>query len=349
MPNVVETPHGLCISRQIGYGKSWEEGGMFNGEGHTWTVWENYKEVLFPIFNSKIIPPEIIEKIRSYKDGCTLEGAIENNFSPYIMVMGQNAGEGAAFCSNYEKDKENAETEHERNIASKQTPIKCWEGRMGLRFERLPRNVWSIIQPFGKHWTKQEAEDWIEDCGSPLTDDVSDIIGWNYEEKALNALWAKGFSTEIFGTILSDQPSFDAAKAAKEEREKEIVKLTKERDGYIHAVKAALIILKTNMLVATPEQCQEARQGEKKLFSLAGIDGHNIYGSGAYIKELSDTAYYIQNNGMDGDDWSRNNYDTGGAGAICYKMQWDDYEFFKAAYEIADEKDNLLISKIIKQ
>ena len=33
--------------------------------------------------------------------------------------------------------------------------------------------------------------------------------------------------------------------------------------------------------------------------------------------------WYIENNGMDGDDWSRNNVMTGGAGAIGWMIPYD--------------------------
>ncbi len=49
-------------------------------------------------------------------------------------------------------------------------------------------------------------------------------------------------------------------------------------------------------------------------------DTFNIYGSGD--KFIIDDLYiwYIQNNGMDGDNWSNNNIKTGGAGAIGFRI-----------------------------
>lgn len=49
------------------------------------------------------------------------------------------------------------------------------------------------------------------------------------------------------------------------------------------------------------------------------LDSFNIYGSGERIIISESTAWYLLNNGMDGDDWSRNNVATGGAGAIGWK------------------------------
>jgi len=49
------------------------------------------------------------------------------------------------------------------------------------------------------------------------------------------------------------------------------------------------------------------------------LDPQNIYGGGEWFVIQKNKIWYVKNNGMDGDDWSRNNVETGGAGAIgCY-------------------------------
>jgi hypothetical protein len=47
----------------------------------------------------------------------------------------------------------------------------------------------------------------------------------------------------------------------------------------------------------------------------------NIYGGGVWYVIQSDAVWIVQNNGSDGDDWSRNNVRTGGAGAIGKKCK----------------------------
>jgi len=53
------------------------------------------------------------------------------------------------------------------------------------------------------------------------------------------------------------------------------------------------------------------------------FDSFDIYGGGVCL--VVDTTYIwaLQNNGMDGDCWSRNNVLTGGAGAIGYRLPRD--------------------------
>ena len=51
------------------------------------------------------------------------------------------------------------------------------------------------------------------------------------------------------------------------------------------------------------------------------LDKGNIaYGGGSWFVFESGVIWYVQNNGADGDDWSRNNIVTGGAGAIGWKV-----------------------------
>ena len=50
-------------------------------------------------------------------------------------------------------------------------------------------------------------------------------------------------------------------------------------------------------------------------------DTFNMYGSGERIVLDGDYVWYIRNNGMDGDAWDQNNYSTGGAGAVAYKVK----------------------------
>ena len=63
------------------------------------------------------------------------------------------------------------------------------------------------------------------------------------------------------------------------------------------------------------------QQGDIRLIDIKGIclyDSFSVYGGGLQIIEDADSVWYIQNNGADGDDWSNNHIQTGGAGAYGY-------------------------------
>lgn len=65
-----------------------------------------------------------------------------------------------------------------------------------------------------------------------------------------------------------------------------------------------------------PDEMQAA-VGEKVM------DTANIYGGGRWFVIGQEHIWYIQNNGSDGDDWSRNNIRTGGAGAMGWRIPFD--------------------------
>lgn len=53
-------------------------------------------------------------------------------------------------------------------------------------------------------------------------------------------------------------------------------------------------------------------------------EGFSIGGSGQGFSIQENALWQIVNNGMDGDDWSLNNYKTGGAGAIAKRYQYNE-------------------------
>lgn len=59
-------------------------------------------------------------------------------------------------------------------------------------------------------------------------------------------------------------------------------------------------------------------EGEKLL------DTGNVYGGGDWFVIGEDRIWYVENNGMDGDNWALNNVRTGGAGAIGWHIPFDE-------------------------
>lgn len=49
-------------------------------------------------------------------------------------------------------------------------------------------------------------------------------------------------------------------------------------------------------------------------------DNFTIYGGGSRLVIADEWIWYVQNNGMDGDNWAHNNVKTGGAGAIGHRI-----------------------------
>jgi hypothetical protein len=67
------------------------------------------------------------------------------------------------------------------------------------------------------------------------------------------------------------------------------------------------------------EKQAERPAGDNRPKGATYFDTWNIYGSGDCFVVNDDEVWYLRNNGMDGDDWSRNNVTTGGAGAIGWR------------------------------
>jgi len=53
------------------------------------------------------------------------------------------------------------------------------------------------------------------------------------------------------------------------------------------------------------------------------MDTQDIVGGGDWFVVGGDYIWYVQNNGMDGDNWAANNVRTGGAGARGWRIQFD--------------------------
>jgi hypothetical protein len=64
----------------------------------------------------------------------------------------------------------------------------------------------------------------------------------------------------------------------------------------------------------------ECPDGENHPEGERWFDTQSIYGGGSWFIIDPEWIWYVQNNGMDGDNWSRNNVRTGGAGAIGWRV-----------------------------
>jgi hypothetical protein len=84
-------------------------------------------------------------------------------------------------------------------------------------------------------------------------------------------------------------------------------------------------------------QAGERPVGDYILHGETIYDTMNIYGGGVMIVATADGFLWcVQNNGMDGDNWSHNNVRTGGAGAIGWRLPATD-ELIAEARWIAGE------------
>jgi len=109
-----------------------------------------------------------------------------------------------------------------------------------------------------------------------------------------------------------------SVRTATEEESKELKSEIKKKQ----VKKLSLLVLK-----AIEEEIKKTGTrpgGTNKVEGEVFHDTQNIYGGGEWFIVQPDKIWYIQNNGMDGDNWANNNIATGGAGAIGWWVPYTD-------------------------
>jgi hypothetical protein len=167
IPNCTIYRNKVVQAYQKGVGKSWEEGGMFNGEGDTWTVHEKYVEAYKPYINSTLLQEnnitkeEVKEILEKDQDNAFTDDRIFN----CLFELGENPN--GYIVLNYDAEKEKANEKEQEKISNKEENITFSSGVFGnVITKRLPRHVWEIVKPHGTyHKGNEEDEEWAEDIG----------------------------------------------------------------------------------------------------------------------------------------------------------------------------------------
>lgn len=157
-----------------------------------------------------------------------------------------------------------------------------------------------ILKQHGYHWRKI-TQDWLDD-----NDDFVTEPGWHlYSPDHRDVSVAQAFHEIEVGIPAA---KVERAQAQQVERERA------ERAGLLQTIRTQT----ADLIRRNGERpADEQPLGERVL------DTSNIYGGGDWFVIGDDAIWYVQNNGMDGDDWSHNNIRTGGAGAIGWKISMD--------------------------
>lgn len=183
----------------------------------------------------------------------------------------------------------------------------------GIKFYRLsaevPRDVWRKISKYFEKFYPDE-EDALD----------GELIGWltaqpDAVEKILNV------REELTLTYRREQ-----AKKRKEEKEKKAKELQEKFDDIKKAFENAEY---PDPKKEAPGEAAQFRPGYEKM----RVDGEeiqhpinpeNAWGGGEWWVIQPEWIWHIRNNGFDGDDWGRNNVQTGGAGAIGVRVPYSE-------------------------
>jgi len=183
----------------------------------------------------------------------------------------------------------------------------------GIKFYRLsaevPRDVWRKIAKYFEKFYPDE-EDALD----------GELIGWltaqpEVVEKILNV------REELTLTYRREQ-----AKKRKEEKEKKAKELQEKIDDIKKAFSKAEY---PDPKKEAPEEAVQFQSGCEKM-RVEGekiqnpLNPENAWGGGEWWVIQKEWIWYVRNNGFDGDDWGRNNVQTGGAGAIGVRVPFSE-------------------------
>jgi hypothetical protein len=305
----------LTQTVQIGQGKPVTKGGMFNGEGDTWDEYPSYKDGYKAYFNSYLLKKDNL--ISEAKKDCEVQGwtpQLMDKWLTYMFTLGEN--EGGYLVINTDEEKEQKEKEKHELLLNKKEPVKVGQGIFGyLIHDRLPAEMWALVKPFANyHRGDDEDMEWAEDMGyyNPTR---GELKGWYYTDGAIEALFKAGYLVSYRGqaaTVLTDIVAID-----KQMNAEYINKKKRHQEVNQEAIRLQDLISNAPSSEVSEKEIKAVESLNK--ITLLGYKGPNIYGGGKWLHVLGNDLYVVHNNGADGDDWGRNNYQTGGAGAICIK------------------------------
>ena len=183
----------------------------------------------------------------------------------------------------------------------------------GIKFYRLsaevPRDTWRKIAKYFEKFEKDE-EDALD----------GELYGWltahpEAVEKILNV------KEELTLAYRREQ-----AKKRKEEEENKAQELQAKLDEIGMAFENAEY---PDPKKEAPEEAAQFQPGYEKMRVEGEKIQHptrpeNIYGGGEWWVIQKEWIWHIRNNGHDGDNWSANNVNTGGAGAIGHRVPYSD-------------------------
>lgn len=173
----------------------------------------------------------------------------------------------------------------------------------------VPRETWKKI---AKHFSKfdRDEEDALD----------GELRGW---------LTAQPEAVEKILNVREELTIAYRREQAKKRREEEDKK-TQELQAKLNDIEKAFEDAEyPNPKIEAPEEAAQFQSGYEKMRVEGEEIQHpthpeNIYGGGEWWVIQNEWIWHIKNNGNDGDDWSRNNVITGGAGVIGVRVPFSE-------------------------
>lgn len=282
----------------------------FNGIDDVVEYFDDYKEVYIPLFNGSIMSQEVKNNLKNIK---SINDILGTEFEKYLCKEGDNEG-GLTIEKVADYGQQN-----------EPSGIDIFEGKFGLRImQKLPRKTWEKIRKCSTYWSEADADEYMDD-NDIFDGDISDYSGWFYADEVVEILKGCGLKVRYRHIDMTDKKLEDVrANFAEQERLKKIqLEQTKKVVNETESLYKALWANREKMTVSDVKEVYETITKEI-LCPAIGINGHNIYGSGVYLSFDNNYLYFIENNGMDGDNWAESNCGSSGAGWIISRVVFDE-------------------------
>lgn len=323
--NAINYKGYLCEEKQVGVGEyhieAWTNGFDDAGEDK---VYEKHAPRYACKFNSFLLEKDGISTsdfLSQLKEAfgetvvseIDVRDILDTKFEKYLVKVGENEGGLFVEIKDHEIERKEEAEKQVQAIENGEFCVNFIPGVFGLVCQSwLPKHIWSLIKQYATyHKGDEEDEDWAEEMGH-YEYLKENLCGWFYDKKALETLKKNGLRVS-YCDIEMKTTSFNDVLRELEGRKQEINRL-----------KGVYQNIRKNMKYVPLEDIASTNIENKReeFFAIPeiGIKGHNIYGSGTLLFVDDSFLYIIDNNGMDGDDWSRNNLgDSGSAGSIAYR------------------------------
>lgn len=318
-------------------------------------IYERYEDKYKAMFNGQVIHKDFSSddqfksEFKVYFGYDTVNADVRNiigtKFEKYLAKIGDNDGL-IVELHDYEREEkekwEKRQKEMDTAILEGKKAINFVDGVFGfLCTIPVPEPIWgNLMKPYAEYHKGniedvEEAEDFGYYDMTPL-----ELKGWYYSKQAINALVEAKYLVSYCDEVITSSFEETRQKVC-EQRQKRDEKLKKYNEKKA-ALREKYFDYYNQSKYMTIEEVNAAKLESAEKIIAPGIEikGHNIYGSGMYFIKKDGYLYFIKNNGMDGDDWSRNNFETAGAGAIatCLPLSEDVEAWLKEAVELNFEK-----------
>lgn len=156
--------------------------------------------------------------------------------------------------------------------------------------------------------TRIERSEWAKIARYMLYVTTEDSMGMDADDHNLG--WVTFYPREVEGAlgITGDRTVAGQQEAAKRHRESPA------------EVRKRAIAQRIKEIAHEIRETGERPEGMIEPEGDRTFDTQDIYGGGDWFVVGPEYLWYVQNNGMDGDNWSYNNVRTGGTGAIGYRV-----------------------------